>query len=134
MSRSLRARVLTVAVVGSLGTVLAVGAATDARGEPKAVIQGRTEVTALVTGEKPDNKCQIAASDISGPWGIVGPDGTVTLTLGAVHSNARKLRVICEDPKRGDASLHTVRSDRVTFDGLLSPIRQIMHNRFFGAR
>ncbi|MGV9838871.1 hypothetical protein ACWDUL_32365 [Nocardia niigatensis] len=134
MSGSLRARVLIVAAVGCLGTLLAVGAATDAHGEPRAVIQGRAEVTARVTGEKPDNKCQIAASDAGGPWSVVGADGTVTLTLGAVHSNARKLRVICEDPKRGDASLHTVRSDRVNFDGLLSPIRQIMHNRLFGAR
>ncbi|MTE11391.1 hypothetical protein [Nocardia aurantiaca] len=133
MSRSLRTRVLTVAVVGILGAVLAVETATTAYGEPHAVIHGRSEVTARVTGEKPDNNCQIAGSGISGPWGAVGPDGTVTLTLGAVHSNAEKLRVICEDPKRGDVSLHTVRSDRVTFDGLLSPIRQIMQHRFFVA-
>ncbi|MFD6353730.1 hypothetical protein KHQ06_02535 [Nocardia tengchongensis] len=133
MSRSLRNRVLTVAVVGSLGTLLAVGAATTANGEPRAVIQGRTEVTAHVTGEKPNNKCQIAGHDVSGPWGVVDADGTVTLTLGSAYHGGKRLRVICEDPKRGDASLHTVKSDRVAFDGLLSPIRQIMHNRFFAA-
>ncbi|MEC3913456.1 hypothetical protein [Nocardia sp. CDC160] len=133
MSRSLRARIATVAVVGTLGTLLAAGAAT-ATDEPRAVIHGRSEVTARVTGEKPGNRCQIAAADVSGPWGTVGSDGTVALTLGAGHGSAKKLRVICEDPKRGDTSMHTVRSDRVTFDGILSPIRQIMHNRFFGAR
>ncbi|MEC3955184.1 hypothetical protein VMT65_19240 [Nocardia sp. CDC153] len=133
MSRSLRARIATVAVVGTLGTLLAAGAAT-ATDEPKAVIHGRAEVTARVTGEKPGNRCQIAAADVSGPWGTVGADGTVALTLGRGQDSGKKLRVICEDPKRGDTSLHTVRSDRVTFDGILSPIRQIMHNRFFGTR
>ncbi|MGW4249172.1 hypothetical protein, partial [Nocardia sp. NPDC004722] len=83
---------------------------------------------------KPDNKCQIAAADVSGPWGTVSADGTVTLTLGSGHGSNKKLRVICEDPKRGDTSMHTVRADRVSFDGILSPLRQIMHNRFFGAR
>ncbi|MVU79122.1 hypothetical protein GPX89_17955 [Nocardia sp. ET3-3] len=134
MSRSTRTRVATVAVVGTLATLLAAGAAT-ATDEPKAVIHGRADVTARVTGEKPGNKCQIAAADVSGPWGTVDTDGTVTLTLAAGRSNGKqKLRVICEDPKRGDASMHTVKSDRVSFDGILSPIRQIMHNRFFGAR
>ncbi|APB01748.1 hypothetical protein [Nocardia seriolae] len=133
MARSLRTRIATVAVVGTLGTLLAAGAAT-ATDEPKAVIHDRAAVTARVTGEKPGNRCQIAGADVSGPWGTVGSDGTVTLTLGTAHGNGKKLRVICDDPKRGDASLHTVRSDRVSYDGILSPIRQIMHNRFFGAR
>ncbi|GAB2559854.1 hypothetical protein [Nocardia heshunensis] len=134
MSRSLRTRIATVAVVGIFGTLLAAGAAT-ATDEPKAVIHGRSEISARVSGEKPDNKCQIAAADVSGPWGTVGSDGTVTLALGAGHgSSNKKLRVICEDPKRGDTSMHTVRADRVSFDGILSPLRQIMHNRFFGAR
>ncbi|WP_157513892.1 hypothetical protein [Nocardia concava] len=132
MSRSTRTRLATAAVVATLGTLLAAGAAT-ATDEPKAVIHDRATVTARVTGEKPGNKCQIAAADVSGPWGTVGADGTVTLTLGSVRSDAKNLRVICEDPKRGDASLHTVRADRVNFDGILSPIRQIMHNRFFRA-
>ncbi|AYF73422.1 hypothetical protein D7D52_05605 [Nocardia yunnanensis] len=131
MSRSLRTRLATVAVVGALGTLLAAGAAT-ATEEPKAVIHGRAEITARVTGEKPGNKCQIASKDRSGPWGTVGGDGTVSLTLGG--RTDKTLRVICEDPAKGDVSLHTVRADRVTFDGILSPLRQIMHNRFFGSR
>lgn len=133
MSRSLRRRLLTLGVLGTLGTVLAAGTATTANGEPRAVIQGRTEITAKVTGEKPGYRCLIAGKDISGPWGTVAPDGTVTLTLGGVKDPGKHLRVLCEDPKRGDPSLHTVRSDRVAYDGMLAPIRQIMNNRLFGS-
>ncbi|WP_067712366.1 hypothetical protein [Nocardia yamanashiensis] len=131
MSRSLRTRITTAVVVGTLGTLLAAGAAA-ANGEPKAVIQGRTAVTAHVTGEKPGYKCQIAGKDVAGPWGIVESDGTVSLTLGGGRPKGKQLRVICEDPRRGDASLHTVRADRVTYDGALSPIRQIINSKLFG--
>ncbi|MEV6774438.1 hypothetical protein AB0N05_37955 [Nocardia sp. NPDC051030] len=131
MSRSIRTRITTAVVVGSLGALLAMGAA-HANGEPKAVIQGRTAITAHVSGEKVGYKCQIAGSNVSGPWGTVGADGTVDLTLGEVHGDLKKLRVICEDPARGDVSMHTVRADRVSYDGALSPLRHIINNRLFG--
>lgn len=131
MSRSLRTRITTAAVVGALGTLLAAGVAT-ANSEPKAVIQGHSDLTARITGEKASNRCQIAGKDVSGPWGTVDSDGTVTLTLGKAHSNSRDLRVICEDPARGDVSMHTVRTDRVAHDGFLSPIRKIVNSRLFG--
>ncbi|WP_067703828.1 hypothetical protein [Nocardia jejuensis] len=130
MNRSLRTRITTAVVLGMIGTALAAGAAA-ADGQPKAVIQGRTAITAHVSGEKSGYKCQIAAADVSGPWGTVASDGTVDLTLGP-HRSSKTLRVICEDPKRGDASLHTVRADRVTYDGALSPLRQILNNKLFG--
>ncbi|MRH91357.1 hypothetical protein GFY24_28615 [Nocardia sp. SYP-A9097] len=131
MSRSLRHRVTTAVVIGTLGTLLAAGAAT-ANSEPKAVIQGRTAVTAHVTGEKAGNRCQIAGKNLAGPWSVVDKSGTADLTLGPLRPNGKHIRVICEDPKRGDSSLHTVRSDRVTYDGALSPLRQILNSGFFG--
>lgn len=133
MSRSLRNRIVTAVVIGVLGILLAAGAAT-ANGEPKAVIQGRTALTAQVTGEKPGNRCQIAGKNVAGPWGTVADTGKVELTLGPEQNNGKHLRVICEDPARGDASLHTVRSDRVTYDGALSPLRQIINSRIFRER
>ncbi|WP_330183513.1 hypothetical protein OHB26_07655 [Nocardia sp. NBC_01503] len=131
MSRSLRHRAITAAVIGTLGTMLAAGAAT-ANSEPKAVIQGRTAVTAHVTGEKSGNRCQIAGKNLAGPWAVVDKTGAADLTLGPLRPNGKHIRVICEDPKRGDSSLHTVRSDRVTYDGALSPLRQILNSTFFG--
>ncbi|MFF2552810.1 hypothetical protein ACFVUS_17525 [Nocardia sp. NPDC058058] len=131
MSRSVRTRIITAAVIGTLGTLLAAGAAT-ATSEPKAVIQGRTAVTAHVSGEKAGNRCQIAGKNLAGPWGVVDKSGAVDLTLGPIRPNGKHIRVICEDPKRGDSSMHTVRSDRVSYGNALSPLRQILNSRFFG--
>lgn len=133
MSRSLRTRITTAVVIGTLGTLLAAGAAT-ANSEPKAVIQGRSTVTAHVTGEKAGARCQIAGKDIAGPWGSVDTAGAVDLTLGSIRTDTKRIRVICEDPLRGDSSLHTVRSDRVSYDGALSPLRQIINSTFFELR
>lgn len=63
---------------------------------------------------------------------MVDKTGAADLTLGPLRPNGKHIRVICEDPKRGDSSLHTVRSDRVTYDGALSPLRQILNSTFFG--
>ncbi|MGW4241357.1 hypothetical protein [Nocardia sp. NPDC004722] len=130
MSRGPRYFFTIVAVLSALGTLLALRAAT-ASGEPEAVIKGRGTVTAHVTGEKPGNQCQIAGKKVAGPWGTADSGGTVILTLEPGGTPVNQLRVICQDPSRGDVSVHTVRSHWITYDGILSPIRRAAGSKWF---
>ncbi|WP_067530963.1 hypothetical protein [Nocardia crassostreae] len=129
MSRSLRTRISTAVVVGALGALLATGAAL-AQHEPRAVIHGRHALTASVTGEKPGNRCQLAGKSVSGPWETVAADGTVRLTLDA--GGGKDVHVLCEDPARGDSSVHIVRAERTPHSGAPSPIRQILDSPLLG--
>ncbi|MFC9993473.1 hypothetical protein [Nocardia sp. NPDC127526] len=130
MSRSLRTRVSTAVVVGTLGALLATGAAL-AQQEPRAVIHGRATLTATVSGEKPGNRCQLAGKTVSGPWATVAADGSAKLTLAA---GGRDIRVLCEDPAQGDSSVHIVRSERVNHSGAPAPIRKILDSPLLGHR
>ncbi|MFE3262425.1 hypothetical protein ACFXPS_44050 [Nocardia sp. NPDC059091] len=117
-------------VLGVLAAVLVAGASNADR-TPDAVLRGRSTVTAHVTGEKSGDRCQIADEHVAGPWGTVNADGTVDLTLDRADTDSEDLRVLCEDPERGDTSVHTVRTHRAPRGGPLSPIRQIVGSKLF---
>ncbi|MGW4241370.1 hypothetical protein [Nocardia sp. NPDC004722] len=117
-------RFINVALLGAVGIVFPTCASTAIKA-PEALIQGRTNIAAHVIGEVPGTRCQIAGQKVSGPWGTVDTDGSVTLVLRSTHASINQLRVICEDLRRGDASVHTVRSRWLTYSDVLAPTRRI---------
>ncbi|MBF6176763.1 hypothetical protein [Nocardia blacklockiae] len=103
--RSLALRIVLVA--GSAAGLLAAGSGL-ATAAPTAAFQGGTTITAHVTGAKPGYDCQIAARDIDGPWRAVSADGVVDLDSGPVPAGPHRVRILCEDRKRGDVATHLV--------------------------
>ncbi|WP_375336024.1 transposase [Nocardia sp. SYP-A9097] len=79
-----------------------------------------------VSKKVPEQVLARSSSPIHSPTSRQSQSGVVDLTVGLIRPDTKRIRVICEDPRRGDSSLHTVRSDRVSYDGALSPPRNAL--------
>ncbi|RDI67512.1 hypothetical protein [Nocardia pseudobrasiliensis] len=126
MSRRRSTR-LSVALIGSVGVVFAVGAAT-ASASPSAALHGGATIAAHVTGERSGQVCRIAATGIEMPWRPVGSDGSVDLDTGPVRAGRHTARVVCEDPGIGDASQHSVGRAEEVFTGHWAPAFEFLHH------
>lgn len=131
MSRVRHSRTTTAVVLAATGIVLAVGVAA---GQPsaRAEIRGGTTLTASVIGEKPENRCVIAGSGIEARLGIVRADGGVELTVVSVPEGRHRVRVLCEDPARGDISVHTVGAEATVYVGPMAPLYQALQDHRLG--
>jgi hypothetical protein len=103
-----RHRLLAIGAPLVAGAVVGVIAAGPAGALPAVDYRGGTTVTAHVTGEQPGYECQIAAHDIDGPRRVVNAAGVADLDSGPVRPGPHRVRVICEDRKRGDITTHVV--------------------------
>ncbi|MFI5775986.1 hypothetical protein [Nocardia sp. NPDC051570] len=127
MSRRRSTR-LTVALVGSVGVIFAVGAAT-ASASPSAALHGGTTIAAQVTGERSGQICRITAPGVDMPWRPVGSDGRVALDTGPVRGGRHEARVVCADPRLGDASVRTIGREEDVFTGHWAPAYEFLHHR-----
>ncbi|MBY8859517.1 hypothetical protein K7711_23820 [Nocardia sp. CA2R105] len=128
MSRAQHTRI-SVAAVGAVGVVFAVGAAT-ASAAPSVDVHGGNTITAQVSGEKPGHSCRIAATGVETPWRPVSGDGTVRLDSGPVRHGRHDARVVCENPRVGAASVHTVGHEQDVFTGQWAPAFEFLqHHR-----
>ncbi|MGV9680909.1 hypothetical protein ACWDSJ_37040 [Nocardia sp. NPDC003482] len=114
-------------LAGAVATIFAVGAAT-ASASPSAAVHGGTTISAHVTGERAGQVCRIAAPGIDMPWRPVGRDGTVDLDTGPVPAGRHEARVVCEDPRVGDASVRTVGRVEDVFTGRWAPVFEFLHH------
>ncbi|MCM6774647.1 hypothetical protein NDR87_13060 [Nocardia sp. CDC159] len=126
MSRPRRTR-LSLALVGAMGVIFAVGAAT-ASAAPSAALRGGTSIAAHVTGEQAGRVCRIASAGVDMPWRPVGSDGTVDLDTGPVHAGRHLARVVCEDPRVGAASVRTVGRAAEVVTGHWAPAFEFLHH------
>lgn len=128
MSRSQHTRI-TAVVVGAAGVVLVVGAAT-ASATPSVDVHGGNTITAQVSGEKPELSCRIAGAGIAMRWRAVGRDGTVQLDSGPVPQGRHDARIVCENPRIGQPSVHTVGHEEDVFTGHWAPAFEFLqHHR-----
>lgn len=131
MSRVRHPRYTTAAVFAAAATVLALGVAAG-QSPPDAEIRGGTTITASVTGEKPGNRCVIAGSHIEAQPQTVRADGGAELTVATVREGKHRVRVLCEDPARGDVSVHTVGTEETVYVGPMAPVYQALQNHRLG--
>ncbi|MQY21900.1 hypothetical protein [Nocardia macrotermitis] len=128
MSRAQHTRI-SIAIVGAVGVVFAVGAAT-ASASPSVDVHGGETITARVSGEKPGQSCRITATGIDMPWHAVAQDGTVSLDSGPVRQGRHDARVVCENPQVGASSAHTVGHEQDVFTGHWAPAFEFLqHHR-----
>ncbi|WP_067666591.1 hypothetical protein [Nocardia miyunensis] len=128
MSRAQNTRI-SIAAVGAVGVVFAVGAAT-ASASPSVDVHGGNTITARVSGEKPGQSCRIAATGIEMPWRTVNSDGTVSLDSGPVRHGRHEARVVCENPRAGVSSAYTVGHEQDVFTGQWAPAFEFLqHHR-----
>ncbi|MBF6332062.1 hypothetical protein [Nocardia transvalensis] len=118
---------LTAVLVGGVGVLFAVGAAT-ASASPSAALRGGATITAHVSGQKSGEVCRIVAAGVDMPWRPVGSGGTVDLDTGPVRAGRHAARVVCEDARIGDASAHAVGKQDEVFTGHWAPAFEFLHH------
>jgi hypothetical protein len=118
---------LTAAVAGAVGIIFVVGAAT-ASADPSAAVRGGSTITAHVSGERAGQVCRISAPGIDMPWRPVGAGGSVDLDAGPVPGGRHDTRVVCEDPRIGDASAHPIGKEEDVFTGQWAPAFEFLYH------